>query len=258
MQKQYCKMYECNGSAILHSLAATDVTRTSSRKSVLMYVTTHLSSMHIRYLEQCWPHLLLKSPLYRSSDFIIFITQSADQILNTTIIEQVFANTTFTIHSEPNPGYHEGAVLAMTEAFDQQWFDSYDWVIRLNPDVLIRNDTFLLQTFEDDGIDGIFADCWDVPCPEGKGCTGRKTHTDFFAFRPSALPRNAFADSPLESDAEWAATRAFSSIIMNKRDCWVPGAGPHSIVCRIRGDASPVIHTHDFNEIYPACLSWYK
>ena len=50
------------------------------------------------------------------------------------------------------------------------WFEGYDWVVRLNPDVLVRNDTFLLQAMGDDAVHGIFVDCLDRPCPTGRRC----------------------------------------------------------------------------------------
>lgn len=224
-----------------------------------MYITTHLSSMHIKYLEHCWPSLLRKSPLFRSSDFMMFVTESSDEKLNVTRIERVFSGVRLTVHSRPNPGYNEGAVLAMTEAFELGWFDRYDWVVRVNSDVLIRDHTFLAELFDDETNDGVFADCLDKPCPAGRGCVDRLIHTDFFAVRPRAVPRNAFTAVPgaRTMNAEVLATKAFNSVIANGTDAWVPGAGPHHGICRIRGQSSPVIHTHDFDSVYPACLSWY-
>lgn len=223
---------------------------------ILIYITTHLSSTHKQYLERCWPHLLSEITLYQIADFMIFMTLPKNQTVDMTLIYSVFAGAHITVHVAENPGYQEGAILAMTEAFKRQWFDPYDWVIRLNPDVMIRNDSFLLEQIGNDGVDGIFADCWDVPCPEQKRCEGRKIHTDFFAFRPNSLPITSFARA-WDDEAEMSATKSFSSIIAKGRDRWVPGAGPHNPECRIRGESSPVIHTHDFNTVYPACLSWY-
>jgi hypothetical protein len=59
------------------------------------------------------------------------------------------AITGIIIHSRPNPGYQDGAILAIREAFKNHWFDDYDWVIRLNPDVLIRSNSFLLEQIND-------------------------------------------------------------------------------------------------------------
>ncbi len=51
--------------------------------------------------------------------------------------ENVFRNNYLQVHEEPNPGYQEGAMLALSVAGGNRWFRPYDWVIRLNPDVLI-------------------------------------------------------------------------------------------------------------------------
>lgn len=191
------------------------------------------------------------------SDFVVFVTLAEGAKFNTTFIENVFGHVDVTVHVRSNPGYNEGAILAMAEALEQGWFSSYDWVIRVNPDVLIRDDSFLLRSLHNDSIDGIFADCRDVPCPAGRGCANRLIHTDFFAVRPGAIPRDAFAGAQSQN-AEVMASKVFSSIVAEQRDYWVPGAGPHRAMCRIGGPASPVIHTHDFDVVYPACLSWYS
>jgi hypothetical protein len=91
------------------------------------------------------------------------------------------------------------------------WFDDYDWVIRLNPDVLIRNDTWLISTMMNDSIDAIFHDCYnrklypsnhddknDVVENENDDNGDHPTlsssipqfHTDFTAFRPRAINRD--------------------------------------------------------------------
>ncbi|EWM20359.1 hypothetical protein Naga_100877g2 [Nannochloropsis gaditana] len=228
------------------------------RNKSLFYVTTHLSPSHYQYLEKCWPSLLAKSQAYRQSDFVIFITKSNGSMIDWNVINATFAGTKVTVHVVDNPGYQEGAMLAMTEAYRNHWFDGYEWVIRVNPDVLIRNDTFLLEGMRDPGIEGIFADCLDKPCPTGKNCSDRLIHTDFFAIRPDAVSLEAILDADeKEPGAEPMARRAFSSIVWNGRDSWVPNAGPHMGHCRIAGAMSPVIHPHEESEGYPQCLSWY-
>lgn len=84
-----------------------------------------------------------------------------------------------------NPGWHEGAILALTRALEGKWFDAYDWIIRINPDVIIRDERFLLDNMLDKDVDGIFASCYRNNCTAG--CTGNLVHTDFFAVRPRIL-----------------------------------------------------------------------
>lgn len=199
-------LYYTSGDGAVHPGSRTDSAHLSAwsnfttkllrprEPNVLIYITTHLSDMHVQYLKACWPTLLSRSPLFRGAAFIMFVTEQVDApVADMTIIQEVFARVGITVHIRANPGYHEGAVLAMAEGFANRWFDSYDWVVRVNPDVLIRNDSFLLERFEDETINGIFADCSDVPCPAGRHCTDRLVHTDFFAIRPHALPQAAFS-----------------------------------------------------------------
>jgi hypothetical protein len=224
---------------------------------ILIFITTHLSDMHYTYLENCWPALIAKSPLFKQSDFMMFITESQGRKVNMTLINFVFTETGISVHSAENPGYQQGAILALTEAIGNHWFDKYDWVIRVNPDVLIRNDSFLLERFEDSGIHGVFADCLDKECPTGNKCIDRKIHTDFFAVRPRAISANAVHETK-QNNAELMITEAFSSIVKDGTDSWVPDTGRHGGFCRVSGKSSPVIHTHDYGAIYPACLSWYE
>ena len=223
----------------------------------LVYITTHLSKIHYQYLDKCWRAMIGKSPLFKQSDFMMFVTESQGQKANMALINSVFAESGIVVHTRENPGYQEGAILAFTEAIENRWFDKYDWIIRLNPDVMIRNDTFLLERFEDSRIHGIFADCLDRDCPTGNRCADRLIHTDFFAVRPNAISLSAVRETK-QDNAELMITEAFSSIVKDGADSWVPGAGPHHDYCRVGGKGSPVIHSPPFIAMYPGCLSWYN
>lgn len=86
----------------------------------------------------------------------------------------------------------------MAEGFEHGWFEGFDWATRVDPDFLIRNDSFILEKLDKRDIDGIFADCSDVPCPTDRGCKERLMHTDLFASCPDAIPRDALV-------ATWSA-----------------------------------------------------
>ena len=227
-----------------------------TKKKILLYITTHLSEMHYAYLERCWPALLESSTFFKQCDYMMFITATDDQKPNLSAIHSVFARPGIVIHSRPNPGYNEGAILALQEAFQNKWFDGYDWVVRLNPDVLIRNDSSLLEYMDNPRINGIFVDCFDRECPTGNKCVNRLIHTDFFAVRPRAILPEDVAKAT-NTQSEKMATELFSGIVKNGTDSWLPGTGPHHGNCRVEGKGSPIIHAHDFETIYPACLSWY-
>lgn len=215
----------------------------------LVYITTHLSPDHYGFLEACWPRLLARLPLFQQSDFMMFATEDEGTHINRTLIDGVFAAHGIQVHTRPNPGYQEGAILALTEGFKQGWFRDHEWLIRVNPDVLIRNDTFLLSAMDNDGVSGIFADCNDKPCPENRRCLKRRMNTDFFAIRPSAITLEDVMSATNITNAEWMATKAFSRIVRNGSDVWLPGAGPHRPHCRTRGESSPVIHAHFDSQI---------
>lgn len=232
---------------------------TRQHRDVLLYVTTQLSETHIRLLKICWPALLAQSSLYRNADVTMLVTHDVQSHINMTFLNQVFHKSNFRIHFRPNPGHQEGAMLAMSEAFDQGWFDGYDWVIRVNPDVLIRNETALLLRMQDPNIDGIFVDCYDSYCPPGPGCNkARYVQTDFLAFRPGAMDKHAFKNASHHVSAELQATQVFSAIVNNRKDSWLSEAGPMKESCRVDGKNSPVLHTHDMDRLWPACVAWYE
>jgi hypothetical protein len=79
---------------------------------------------------------------------------------------------------------------------EEKWFDEYDWVIRLNPDVLILDDKWLLEIMRNSSIDGIFQDC-----------TVCLLHTDFFAVRPRAV-NSILVDKSKNGNAELHATKS--------------------------------------------------
>jgi hypothetical protein len=83
--------------------------------------------------------------------------------------------------------------------------------------------------------------------------------TDFLAFRPNRVPADAFENAyTREKNAENQATLVFAPMVQHGNDSWLLGAGPHGGFCRVGGAASPVLHDHDYNTIFPACLSWYS
>jgi len=220
----------------------------------LIYITTHLSTQHYTFLKYCWPGLLQSLPLFQRSEFMMFVTPKHEQDkIDMELVESIFARTGIAVHVRRNPGYQEGAILGLTEAYKYGWFEGYDWVVRVNPDVLIWNDTYLLQSMANDRISGIFADCLDRPCDGGRNCVQRLIHTDFFAIRPAAISRAEIIGAN-NKNAERMATIAFSGIVKNGSDAWLPGTGPHGGRCRVGGALSPVIHDHS-NKTLERCQS---
>ena len=59
----------------------------------------------------------------------------------------------------------------------QGWFDSYDWVIRVNPDVIIYDERPLLALMRQPRTEGVFANCGgsEMACTDAahtRGCDG--------------------------------------------------------------------------------------
>ena len=70
--------------------------------------------------------------------------------------------------------------MAMLDPYldNVSWFDDYDWLMQVNPDVLICADGWLIQTMLNTSIDMIVHECF----PEQiNGKDNITLHTDFFA-----------------------------------------------------------------------------
>lgn len=144
----------------------------------MIYLTTHFSADHIKFLQNCWHESIEKSKLLQSADVLVFLT---GRPANLTLLESIFFRNNVKVHKVPNPGYQGGAILAMNLGFEKKLFHGYDWVIRLNPDVIIHNDTTIIARILDPSLDGIFVNCKN---------DAMKLHTDWSAFRPSAVSFN--------------------------------------------------------------------
>lgn len=206
-----------------------------TQKKYLIYITTHMSEEHKSFFKQCWPGILSQK-LFDDSDIRIFTTESPPWLYN------IFNNNVI-VSKYSNPGYQAGANLAMREMVKHQWYEGYEWVIRVNPDVIIRDDKWILKTLDNTNIDGIFADCIDKGCTTSH-CVQNHPHADFFALRTSALKKMSFAN--IQKCAECIFFEETRPIINGGKDAWLIDSGPHTGECRVRGTHSPVIHEHSY------------
>lgn len=232
---------------------------------ILLFITTHVSEQHMQFMERCWPYIIQNTKLVAMSDIFIFSTNTEDLRANEymlSMLREMFVpvdhdyyltykkHRNITLVARDNPGYQRGANLAMKEAAMNDWFNGYEWVVRINPDVLIYNDTWILDIMtQDQNASAIFVNCLD----SDRG--GSLTHTDFCAFRPEAFPRNLYSSmSDLKLNAEHTATAFFSEFLPNGTDRWLPDTGPHNTQCRVgwkKRWGSPVIHSHGFLDQCP-------
>jgi hypothetical protein len=233
---------------------------------VLLYITTLYSDTHRRYLDCCWPSLLKQSQLLQNSHVMIFsnnLTEMDSE--DTAYLKSV--ETLFRSHKVPSLEFkfangtpelemlrriseeaklnrnmttnlkQWGANMALSIAFSAGWFNSYDWVVRVNPDVLIRRSDFIVDYLEDDSIDAVLAIC------------GSKINTDFMALRPRAMEPRSFSrmynNSAWTYNHEVTAKKNFLHLLDSKRFVSVPDLDPMNGKCRVRGDHAPVYHAHD-------------
>jgi len=217
--------------------AASGLASRRTNASVVLYVTTHASDQHMSFLE-CLPPLIARSPMLSKVDVIVYVGQDnlTDSMKNeiTRLLDTWPVGNRF-VHFGNNPGYQEGAMKAAHVGFSSGWFRGYDWVIRVNPDVVIYDESLVWPLMEKAENWGVFVACYE-DCEDHSGCAPNQTHTDFFAVRPSRVPRDAFADWPTAHNAERQATAAFKDIYAAKADVYLPWKWPTGYGgCRVHG-----------------------
>ena len=82
-----------------------------------------------------------------------------------------------------------GAVAAVREGGDDGvLFDGYDWIVRANPDVLLRDDAFLRENTKSDDVDALLINCHhNIVGGDGVPLDVTHVQTDFFAVRPEVF-----------------------------------------------------------------------
>ena len=195
-------------SVSLFTLTRSSVFKSLTNLRVLLYVTSHLSLQHFQALQWMWPETVANSDLLKSSE-VIFYVANQPPVLEKLLKDAFPTNSNVTVVNYTNDGYQEGAIKALSDAYQNNWFKEYDWVIRVNPDVIIRNDTWILKQMFDKDVWGVLVDCLDHRQKRPK------VHTDFFAIRPEHLINQTCArDANLANvkNAEQHATVLFENI----------------------------------------------
>jgi hypothetical protein len=247
---------------------------------IAIYMTTHVSQAHLEYIQKCWPAALKRLELLHNVDLIVYTSsRQHDHIFhnmgfhhvaiyryNETIDPQYKGVPVDKIPNDKNMQKQKGALTALVDPWlvdpaapqsnwtlsNTSWFDDYDWVIRVNPDVLIRNDTWLLQQLRNPTIKGVFVK-WDT------NRLGLLLHTDFFAFRPTAIDYTAlFHEYQRQTKmkkymAEEHFTKGFRHYVRSRKSLrqlsFLPGVvkykhGPG--IGHVTGYNAPVTHVHGF------------
>jgi hypothetical protein len=251
----------------VHTPAAVSGMRPDGLK-IAIYMTTHGSQSHLNYIHNCWPAAMTKLELLQNVDLIVYTSSPQhNSVFQSMGFRKVILhryNETIYPKRLTFMQKQKGALTALVDPWlvnpwlpnsqwklsNTSWFDDYDWVIRVNPDVMIRNDTWLLQQMRNPTIQGIFAR-WDK--------TERLSlHTDFFAFRPTDIDYKAMFQEYWRQtkakmyNAETHFTAGFQHLLQDKQPpqlAFLPGVnkreggpGPG----HVQGYHAPVIHVHTF------------
>jgi hypothetical protein len=216
---------------------------------IAVYMTTHQSEQHLRYLEKCWPYATMHLPLLQHADLIYYYAPYTSKVYDrhrarnsnhtaleppTRVLKQLHFHN-ITVRRYQNRGYQEGAKQAMVDPFELGWFDGYDWIVRLNPDVLIRNDTWFLEQMLNTSVDALFYHLGGQLA----------VHSDFYAFRPKAANATALKENlNTSSHAEYHLAHGFRHAIQAGRVAWIPHWERKRTAARVVGKKSYVIHEH--------------
>lgn len=214
---------------------------------VLIYIATHMPSQHKEYLKHCWPLALKNSYLLNTSDVAVYLTPEEEEIDESVqILKETFKKQNLTYYINKNLGYQAGALAALTQGSNNHWFDGYDWVIRMNPDVIIQNDTWMLDTIENDvNASLLYIDCFKRPKSALFRNNVRLVHTDFFALKISELSidhlnAQSYFDTVIAAKkitAETMFTERMGLIIEKEQHRHVPDSYPKSFgICRVDGN----------------------
>lgn len=207
---------------------------------VLLFMTTYGPPAHMSMLKG-WPTVMKGQPMLSSADVFLYACGDQDKtkeihLPDKEVFEEIlghFPNKNKKLYyTYDNPGYQTGAVKAAFLGFKEGWFKDYDWVIRLNTDVLIYDERELVQLMSNPNKDLVLNSCWDSNCESR--CLGRMVMTDMFVMRPKALPANAFANWQHTFNAERATTYQFAQLVSKGRDSWLDREN-RDRACRTRG-----------------------
>jgi len=195
--------------------------------NIVLFMTTHLSINHISFLE-CWPSkILTHSQSLASADIIVQTFGNVTPSVKSALL--AFPNKIVRLADlGENPGKQQGAMKGIAEAFRNGWLTSYEWVIRLNPDVVIWSDTRLMAAMKPSKTWGVFGHChmglkpWQL--------AKNRINTDMFAIRPNRVSSVAFSDWWTHKKAEDQAAHEFKVIRKGNHELILPNSK-----CRFHG-----------------------
>lgn len=162
---------------------------------VLLYITTHLSAQHLSYLTACW-NTTTRHPVLAAADTLVFAPHSKWKIL-----KMIFPTAMYNSPRKKRQSYQLGAIDAMANNKSREIFKNYDWVVRLNPDVIIYSFDPIFKHMTDQ-VDALVGMC------------GEHYMTDFTVFRPKILPLQHYYgnETETEENAEYQMTKLLKNV----------------------------------------------
>ena len=231
---------------------------TNSQGKVLLYFSSTLEthwgkSDQLSQFKYLWPIALRKNNMLRNADILIYAGISLHD--NNTVISNKkkqynisttpaylyyelhqaalsFPNKNVTIKYMNNVGYQQGAVKVMIDGLNEGWFNGYDWVIRLNPDTMIYDDTRLASYLNNNTCTVVLAN--------GNN-RGILLLSDFFAFRPDRVDYSRWDRAYMVWNAERWTTNAFSYLISEQQHIWIQATPAW---CMWRVSQADIVHAH--------------
>ena len=233
------------------------------KTKVLILIGTHLSDDHITMFKNCWPKAMEHSSLLRSADYLFYLnprnlTRQEPWFLSwgEELLQNLFKDrNNVTFKFGPPERKNNGAMKPYILAGKHGWFSGYDWVIRMNPDVMIQNDSWLVETMENHNhnVSLLFAECSspenvDIGPNYNIPNEVKAMHSDFTAFKPSAVPNKAFA-TIYTGHAEAGMAIVMKPLVEKKLHRRIPGVGPWKWnLCRLGNrtkDELQMIHHYE-------------
>ena len=215
---------------------------------LLLYVTTHLSLLHLKFLTLCWPQMLQRFKIKPEIAFFITPRNNHTNLSHDSIvIKTMYPNATIILST--TIGKQEGAISAVTNPIAIQLFSQFDWIIRLNPDVIMYNIPYIMR-FLTHRRDAVLSNCWQNE-------NDIRIMTDFTIFRPRAIniymtelrflqclrsdERLTPYTEPVPPNAENDFTRLISTTLKNRKYIWLWNADNSSRRVQLPGI---VYHEH--------------
>ena len=220
----------------LNNIKNAVITRPGGAPRVLIYITAACGACHLYDLETRWPSSMRAAPLLVHAEILTYAgckkNHGASRWAHALAL---LPNKNVSLAwSNHNPSKQEGASLAIVTALENGWFAGYDWIIRVNLDVVVKESAFLESKLLQANTSAVLAICAYnqfnyVP-------------TDFFASRPQEM---AAVPWTTKGNAERAATAVFKPAIDEGRA--VTFDKKNGQTCRVRNMG--IFHEHQLTPL---------